>query len=277
MMRLMRSDGDLAAGAVYLAVLALAAAFAALPILVSIVLSFDGRTFIGPFPPQSLSLRWYAEFFNDSYYHEGLKTSLLVSGIATLVSTVTGVAAAVALDRFDFPGRQVLQALLVSPLVIPTVVIGFAMLMFASRIGIVDGLPRLIMGHIIITLPYVVRTTLASLVGIRPSLFEAALSLGATPAQALLKVTLPLAKTGIVAGAIFAFVMSFDEVAVSLFLSDPFVYTLPVALLAQMRADLNLTVAAVSVIFLVFTLLLIWLLDRTIGLDRLVGQGIYRV
>jgi putative spermidine/putrescine transport system permease protein len=277
MMRLMRSDGDLAAGAVYLAVLALAAAFAALPILVSIVLSFDGRTFIGPFPPQSLSLRWYAEFFNDSYYHEGLKTSLLVSGIATLVSTVTGVAAAVALDRFDFTGRQVLQALLVSPLVIPTVVIGFAMLMFASRIGIVDGLPRLIMGHIIITLPYVVRTTLASLVGIRPSLFEAALSLGATPAQALLKVTLPLAKTGIVAGAIFAFVMSFDEVAVSLFLSDPFVYTLPVALLAQMRADLNLTVAAVSVIFLVFTLLLIWLLDRTIGLDRLVGQGIYRV
>jgi putative spermidine/putrescine transport system permease protein len=277
MMRLMRSDGDLAAGAVYLAVLALAAAFALLPILVSIVLSFDGRTFIGPFPPQSLSLRWYEEFLNDSYYHEGLKTSLLVSGIATLVSTVAGVAAAVALDRFDFPGRQVLQALLVSPLVIPTVVIGFAMLMFASRIGIIDGLPRLIMGHIIITLPYVVRTTLASLVGIRPSLFEAALSLGATPAQALLKVTLPLAKTGIVAGAIFAFVMSFDEVAVSLFLSDPFTYTLPVALLAQMRADLNLTVAAVSVIFLVFTLLLIWLLDRVIGLDRLVGQGIYRV
>jgi putative spermidine/putrescine transport system permease protein len=276
-MRLMRSDGDLAAGAVYLAVLALAAAFALLPILVSIVLSFDGRTFIGPFPPQSLSLRWYEEFLNDSYYHEGLKTSLLVSGVATLVSTVAGVAAAVALDRFDFPGRQVLQALLVSPLVIPTVVIGFAMLMFASRIGIIDGLPRLIMGHIIITLPYVVRTTLASLVGIRPSLFEAALSLGATPAQALLKVTLPLAKTGIVAGAIFAFVMSFDEVAVSLFLSDPFTYTLPVALLAQMRADLNLTVAAVSVIFLVFTLLLIWLLDRVIGLDRLVGQGIYRV
>jgi len=276
MMRLMRSDGDLAAGAVYLAVLALAAAFALLPILVSVVLSFDGRTFIGPFPPQSLSLRWYEEFLNDSYYHEGLKTSLLVSGIATLVSTVAGVAAAVALDRFDFPGRQVLQALLVSPLVIPTVVIGFAMLMFASRIGIIDGLPRLIMGHIIITLPYVVRTTLASLVGIRPSLFEAALSLGATPAQALLKVTLPLAKTGIVAGSIFAFVMSFDEVAVSLFLSDPFTYTLPVALLAQMRADLNLTVAAVSVIFLVFTLLLIWLLDRVIGLDRLVGQGIYR-
>jgi putative spermidine/putrescine transport system permease protein len=277
MMRRMRSDGDLAAGALYLAILALAAAFALLPILVSIVLSFDGRTFIGPFPPQSLSLRWYEEFLNDSYYHEGLKTSLLVSGIATLVLTVAGVAAAVALDRFDFPGRQVLQALLVSPLVIPTVVIGFAMLMFASRIGIIDGLPRLIMGHIIITLPYVVRTTLASLVGIRPSLFEAALSLGATPAQALLKVTLPLAKTGIVAGAIFAFVMSFDEVAVSLFLSDPFTYTLPVALLAQMRADLNLTVAAVSVIFLVFTLLLIWLLDRVIGLDRLVGQGIYRV
>ncbi len=268
--------GDLAATALFSALLFIAAVFALVPVLVSVILSIDDRTFIGAFPPTSFSLRWYAEFLSDSYYHEGLKTSLLVSGIATLVSTAAGAMAAVAFDRYEFPGRQVLQALLISPLVIPTVVIGFAMLMFASRIGIIDGLPRLIMGHIIITLPYVVRAALASLVGIRPSLFEAALSLGATPAQALWRVTLPLAKTGIVAGAIFAFVMSFDDVAVSLFLSDPFTYTLPVALLAQMRADLNLTVAAVSVIFLVFTFLLIWLLDRLIGLDRLVGQGIYR-
>ena len=273
---MIRRYGDLVAGVLYVALLAAALAFALLPILVSIVLSFDDRTFIGPFPPSSVSLRWYEEFLTDSYYHEGLKVSLLVSGIATAVSTVTGVMAAIALDRFEFPGRNVIQAMLVSPLVIPTVVIGFAVLMFASRLGILDGLPRLIMGHIIITLPYVVRATLASLVGIRSSLYEAALSLGATPLQAFWKVTLPLAKTGIFAGAIFAFVMSFDEVAISLFLSDPFTYTLPVALLAQMRADLNLTVAAVSVLFLLFTFLLIWVIERVFGLDRLVGQGIYR-
>lgn len=273
---MIRRYGDLAGLAFYFMLLGVAALFALVPIAVSIVLSFDNRTFIGPFPPTDFSLRWYEEFLTDSYYHEGLKVSLLVSGIATAVSTAAGVMAAVALDRFRFPGSNVIQALLVSPLVIPTVVIGFAVLMFASRLGIVDGLPRLIMGHVIITLPYVVRTTLASLIGIRPSLYEAAISLGATPLQALWKVTLPLARTGIFSGAIFAFVMSFDEVAVSLFLSDPFTYTLPVALLAQMRADLNLTVAAVSVIFLVFTILLIWLIERLVGLDRLVGQGIYR-
>ncbi|GAB4394215.1 MAG: ABC transporter permease [Kiloniellaceae bacterium] len=273
---MMRRYGDLAGLMLYALLLAIAALFALVPIVVSIVISFDDRTFIGPFPPSEFSLRWYGEFLSDSYYHEGLKVSLLVSGIATAVSTTAGVMAAVALDRFQFPGRNVIQALLVSPLVIPTVVIGFAMLMFASRLGIIDGLPRLIMGHIIITLPYVVRTTLASLTGIRPTLYEAAISLGATPLQALWEVVLPLARTGIFAGAIFAFVMSFDEVAVSLFLSDPFTYTLPVALLAQMRADLNFTVAAVSVIFLLFTILLIWVIERLVGLDRLVGQGIYR-
>lgn len=260
----------------YWGLILLGVAFLAAPVVVALILSFDARSFIGPFPPQELSLRWYREFLSNPIYRDGLRTSLIVSGVATAVSTATGALAAVALERGRFPGRSVLQALFLSPLVIPTVVIGFGMLLFASRIGVTDGLPRLIMGHVIITFPYVVRATTAALVGIRPTLNEAALSLGATPRRALWRITLPLARTGIITGAVFAFVMSFDEIAVSLFLSDPFTFTLPVALLSQMRASLNLTVAAVSAIFLVATLLLILLLDRLVGLETLMGQGVYR-
>lgn len=261
--------------AVYLSLVAVFVAFAVFPVVVALVLSFDARDFVGPFPPQTFSLRWYEKFIADDYYHGGLVTSLVIAAVATLIATVLGTMAAIGLDRARFRGRAAVQALLLSPLVVPNVVLGFGMLMFASRIGIIDGLPRLIMGHVLITFPYVMRTTAASLVGIRASYYEAALSLGARPWQALLQITLPLARTGIVAGAIFGFVTSFDDVGISIFLSDAFTYTLPVALLAQMRANLDLTIAALSVIFIIATVLLIVLLDRLAGIDAAVGRGVY--
>ena len=271
----MKRNGDDIFRIAYVGLLVAFGLFAAIPVLIAVILSFDARSFMGPFPPTEFSLRWYRAFLDDPYYHAGLRTSLIVSSVATVVSTVLGTLAAVGIERGQFRGKAVLQAFLISPLVIPTVVIGFGVLIFASRLGIIDGMPRLIMGHILITFPYVLRTTSAALIGIRPSYYEAALSLGARPWQALWLVTLPLARAGIVAGAIFAFVMSFDEVAVSLFLSDPFTYTLPVALLAQMRANLNLTIAAVSVMFIVATIVLIVVLDRLAGIDTLVGRGVY--
>lgn len=267
--------GDAVFQAVYLALLTIFIGFSAIPVLISVVLSFDARSFVGPFPPTGFSLRWYEKFIAEDYYQEGLVTSLIVAAIATLISTILGTLAAVGLDRARFRGRAALQAMLLSPLVVPNVVLGFGMLMFASRLGIIDGLPRLIMGHVLITFPYVMRTTAASLVGIRASYYEAALSLGARPWRALLQITLPLARTGIVAGAIFGFVTSFDDVGISLFLSDAFTFTLPVALLAQMRANLDLTIAALSVIFIVATVLIIVLLDRLAGLDAAVGRGVY--
>lgn len=259
----------------YLSLLTVFIAFSVIPVLVAVVLSFDARSFIGPFPPTQFSLRWYESFMDDSYYHDGLVTSLIVATVATFVATVAGTLAAIALSRATFRGRDALQAALLSPLVVPNVVLGFGMLIFASRLGIIDGMTRLIMGHVLITFPYVMRTTAASLVGIKASYYEAALSLGARPWKALAQVTLPLARTGILAGAVFGFVTSFDDVGVSLFLTDAFTFTLPVAILAQMRANLDLTIAALSVVFIVATVLLIVLLDRLAGLDAVVGRGVY--
>jgi putative spermidine/putrescine transport system permease protein len=255
---------------------ALAVLFLVAPIIVSIMMSFDGREYLGKFPPPEYSWRWYGNFFSDTFYLGGLKTSLILAVIATLVSTSAGVAAAIVMDRYEFPGKQALEALFLSPLVVPAVVIGFALLLFFALIGVFDGFTRLLGAHIIITFPYTVRTTLAGLVGIRKTLTEAAMSLGANEVQAFWDVTFPLARTGMVAGAVFAFAFSMDDVAVSLFLTSPDTYTLPVAMVSMMRTNFDLTIAAAAVVLMVFTFALILVLDWVIGLERLIGKGVFR-
>ena len=246
------------------------------PIIVSILMSFDARSYLGRFPPTEFSFQWYARFFSDTYYLTGLRTSLVIATIAATVSTCAGVCAAIVLDRYDFPGKQALETVFLSPLVIPAVVIGFALLLFFALIGVFQGYPRLLAGHIIITFPYTVRTTLAGLTGIRRTLTEAAMTLGANERQAFWDVTFPLARTGMVAGAVFAFAFSMDDVAVSLFLTSPTTYTLPVAMVSMMRTNFDLTIAAASVVLMLFTIGLIFVLDWIVGLERLIGGGVYR-
>ena len=267
---------DHLAGVLFCTLIAVAVLFLLLPIVVSVFLSFDDRAFLGAFPPTRFSLRWYRSFLDNPAYLDGLVNSLQLATLSTLISTCAGTCAAYALAEAKWRGRDAVETLFLSPKFVPTVVIGFSILGFASAIQLFDPFTRLIMGHVVITIPFTVRATLASLVGIRRSMVEAAISLGAPPWRAFLDVTLPLARTGIIAGALMAFVLSFDEVAVSLFLSDAFTQTLPIALVAEMRANLNLTVAAVSTVFAAITVLIVFFLDRTIGLDRVVGQGIYR-
>jgi putative spermidine/putrescine transport system permease protein len=129
---------------------------------------------------------------------------------------------------------------------------------------------------VLITFPYAIRTVLAALGGIRPSLVEVAQSLGASSTTAFWTVTFPLARTGIAAGAIFAFVFSLDDVAVSIFLSDPDRYTLPVALVSMLHANFDLTIAAVAVLIMGTSIALMLLLDWVAGLDRIVGSGYYK-
>jgi len=268
--------GDDLARLLAVAVLLLTAAFLIIPMLMVVVMSFDSRDFLGRFPPPGLSLRWYYEFFSDSYFMHGLRTSVVLALLAAGISTVLGTAAALGLDRYRFPGQKGLVALFLSPLIVPSIVMGFALLLFLSSLHIYDGFARLLAGHVIVTLPYTIRTTLASLAGIRRSLFEAALSLGANEGQAYRDIVLPLARTGITAGAIFALSLSMDEVTLSLFLIDPSAYTLPVALFSTMRDNFNLTLAAASVVMMLFTALILVVSDRIIGLTNVIGVRIYQ-
>ena len=271
-----RRLGDRLLGGAMIAMLVLVLAFLVTPLLVTCLLAFDARSFLGPLPPPALSMRWFEKLVSLDYVTTGLATRLKIAVLTTAVDVLVGTAAAVALDRSNFHGRSLLMAAFLSPLIVPAVVIGFALLLFLSRIGIVDGFTRLLCGHIVITLPYVVRTVLASLTGRDRRLTEAALVLGATERQAFWNITLPLIRSGMITGAVFAFAVSLDDVAVSMFLTDPSTYTLPVALVSNMRASFDLTIAAAAVLLMAISAVLIIVLERFVGFDRLLGQGLFR-
>ena len=247
-----------------------------LPLAITLSMSFDARDYLGPFPPSELSLRWYEKFFADPYLVKGLTTSLQLASLTALIATALGVSAAVALDRLPGQLAELAISLFLSPLIVPGVVIGFALLLFYSRASLDDTFLRLLGGHVLITFPYTIRTVLAALGGIRPSLREVAQSLGASPTKAFWTVTFPLARTGVAAGAIFAFVFSLDDVAVSIFLSGPDRYTLPVALVSMLHANFDLTIAAVAVLIMGASIALMFVLDWVAGLDRVIGAGYYK-
>jgi putative spermidine/putrescine transport system permease protein len=246
------------------------------PIVVTAIMALDSRAYLGPLPPPSLSFRWFSQFFSDDYFLRGLGTSAQLAVLSVTISACVGIATAFAVERMRFAGKEALVSLFLSPLVVPPVVTGFALLLFLSHLGVIDGFTRLLCGHIIITAPYTIRATLTGLAGIDRSLTEAALILGATERKAFWDVTFPLARTSIVSGAIFAFAVSMDDVAVSIMLTDAKTYTLPVALISSMRANFDLSIAAASVMLMTLTAILILILEKSVGLNRVIGQGVFR-
>jgi len=271
-MRRLLDDALLWAGRL---LLLLSVALLVLPLVVVAAMSFDGREFLGRFPPPSLSLRWYEAFVLDAWFMRSLANSLVLAAASAAAATALGVSAAVVIDRYRFPGRDALTALFLSPVVVPTVLLGFSVLVFLSALRVTDGFTRLVLGHLILTLPYTIRTALASLGGIRRSLTEAALVLGADERAAFREVTLPLARAGVVAGFVLGFALSFEEVSLSLFLYDPASFTLPVAIVSTMRAQFNLVLAAASVLIIAVTVLLVLLVEHLVGLDRAIGGGVH--
>ncbi|MER9573719.1 ABC transporter permease [Mesorhizobium opportunistum] len=257
-------------------IVAATAIFLLFPVIVTVFMAFDGRDFMGPFPPPSLSMKWFGQLFDNAYLWSGFQTSLMLAIATTVLAAAIGTSAAVAISGMSPRSRDVITTIFLSPLVIPGVIIGFALLMFFSVFDFLPPFARLLAGHLIIALPYTIRMTLIGLTGISETLGEAALSLGANARQTFFTITLPLAKSGITAGAIFAFAFSMDDVAISIFLCDYNTYTLPVALISLMRSHLDLTIAAAAVVLMGLTFALLVVLDRVIGLERAIGQGIYR-
>ncbi|NKJ72223.1 ABC transporter permease subunit [Rhizobium leguminosarum bv. viciae] len=276
MQSLAARTGDRIAGSLAYGVIGLGLAFLAIPLVITCVMAFDARTYLGPMPPPALSLHWFERLVSQADILASLRTSLILAVLTTVLSVTIGTAAAVGLARGNFPGKAALTSAFLSPLIVPPVVIGFGLLLFLSKAGITNGMARLLLGHVIVTLPYCIRTSLASLLGSDQRLTEAAMVLGATERQSFWTITLPLMRTGVVTGAIFAFAISMDDVSISLFLSDPSATTLPVTLVSNMRAAFDLTIAAAAVVLIAVTALLIVVLDRVVGFDTVVGQGLFR-
>ncbi|MEJ1158173.1 ABC transporter permease [Prosthecomicrobium sp. N25] len=220
------------------------------------------------FPPQGFSLQWYEAVLTSGTYTAAALTSLQIALGVMVLATVVGGAAAIALNRRALPGSGVLATAFLSPLVLPTIIYAIGMLMFWSRTFGPVSTATLLVGHTVVAIPYVVRTTLAVLADADPFLEEAARTMGAGRLQRLLLVVVPQALPGLAAGAFFAFNISFDEAVLSLFLRTPTLTTLPVQIYGQLEFSPDPSVAAVSTIMIGVTVLLMVLIDRILGLGK---------
>lgn len=260
-----KQDWKDAAGILILYGLAIVSILAlAMPTLVVVITSFDTRAFIG-FPPAGFSLDRYLQIFKSRAILQSAYTSLWAALLTVSIDLVLGVPAAIALGRSNLKGRLVLTSLLLSPIMLPGLVIGIAVLMFYSSVGWRISIPLLIVAHVVFTLPFVIRLTLAAMEKLDPSLEEAARNLGAGTWQVFRHVLLPQLKSGIVAGAAFAFLNSFDNLTLSLFLAPVRSRTLPVELFYRMRFNLDPVVSAVAAFQFVFAFLLLAILQRRAG------------
>lgn len=230
--------------------------FLVLPILVIVPLSFSAGAFLH-FPLPGLSLRWYARLVEHEPWRITLQNSLIVGVIATLLATLLGTLAAMGLARARFPGKGLLMALMLSPMIVPVIILATGAYFFYGRLGLTSSLLGLALAHTVLGAPFVLVTVSATLGALDPTLVRAAHGLGAPPWLAFRKVTLPIIAPGVVSGALFAFVTSFDEVVVALFLTGPAQRTLPRQMFDGIREEINPEILAAATILVALAVLLL--------------------
>ncbi|RWM90827.1 MAG: ABC transporter permease [Mesorhizobium sp.] len=235
-------------------------AFLYLPVIIMALMSFN----VSPFYqlPFEWTTEWYALLWQNDQLFSATWNSLEIAIITTVIATVLGSAASLALYRHEFRGKKVLQALLFPPIAIPWLITGTAMLIFFFGVGIGRGLFAILLGHVALALPYVIVVVSARLQTFAPELEEAARSLGANQWQVTWRVTLPWIMPGVIAGGLFAFAVSFDQFVVSYFLSTPGQTTLPVEIYAAIRKGFTPEINAVSTIIIVVSMALMLLTAR---------------
>jgi putative spermidine/putrescine transport system permease protein len=237
------------------------------PLAVVIASSFSASEFL-VFPPRGFSWRWYQEILASSVWLRALWVSLALACVVTVISTALGAAAAIALSRPGAPFAAAATGLFLSPLMLPTILLGIGLLMMASRYANGPSFAVMALGHVVVTLPYVVRTVAAVMARVDPALEEAARVMGAPAWRRYWHVVLPQARPGIAAGAFFAFNVSFDEAVVALFLRAPGVETLPLLIYSKLEFSPDPSVAAAATLMIAMTVAVMVGLDRILGLDK---------
>lgn len=228
--------------------------FLLLPSLLVVVMSFGSEKYL-EFPPSHWSLRWYTAYFRDPDWLDPTLFSFRIAALTTLVATTIGTMAALALVRGRAPAREWVQALVVAPMVAPGIIVAIAVYLLFARLHLVGRTEGFVLAHTVLAVPYVVLTVSAALYRFDPSLELAALSLGASRLTAVGRVTLPLVLPGVLTGAAFAFITSFDEAVVSFFISGVTNKTLPKKLFEDIDFDVSPIVAAVGTLLTALSLL----------------------
>ena len=242
--------------------------FLLLPVVVVVLASFSSTAYL-TIPPEGLTLRWFAEVFDNPGYLSAIGLSLELAAASTLLAAVLAVPACYALHHRWVPFGVATTNLLTAPLIFPAVVIGVALLQYVSLLRLRGNFVTLMLAHTVIVTPYIVRTALAGLSGLDPALEEAARVLGATRALAFGLVVLPTIRSSLGAGLVFALITSFDEVPVTVFLLPPGQATLPVTIFTAIDQGVDPSVAAVSTLLIAATAVLLVILERFAGARRL--------
>ena len=242
------------------------------PIVITIAVSFNSVS-KSSFPPEGFSLRWWAEVM-DPRWLEPLLFSVKQALLSAILATLLGTILAFGVVRHSFPGRNLVQALSLGPLMLPALITAIGLLQFLRSLGLESllGLAAIVIGHAVVCLPFTLRTTAISLETMPAQVERAALSLGASPAVVFTTVTLPLIKDGIFAGAVFAFIQSFSDYSIGLFLSSATEKPIPIVILSHIEFGFTPTIAAVAGVTIFIPLILISVVQRTFR----IGDFIYR-
>lgn len=226
------------------------------PVAIVIPMSFSAAKYLS-FPPPGLSLQWYQNFFARADWTSATIQSIRVAFTVMILATVLGVAASLALVRGSFPGKDIVNLIIVSPLVVPAIIVAIAIYGIYVRLYLVQTFWGLVLAHTVLAVPYVVVNVSATLRGFDIRLEQAAQSLGANAWQTFRYVTLPMISPGIFAGAVFAFIASFDELIVALFIAGARGRTLPMRMFEGLRMEIDPTIAAVSSMLITFSVLIL--------------------
>ncbi len=226
--------------------------FMFLPVAVVVLQSFN-ESQIGSIPKTGFTFRRFVDLWNNDAIIRAFQVSFLLGGLTAVISTTIGVLAALALVRYDFPGKQFMSTILVAPILVPEVVLAVALLLFLQFLSLPKSFALLLLGHVIFTMPFVVLVVQARLVGITRNVEEASMSLGASPVQTFFAVTLPLLAPAIFAGALFAFTISFDDITGTLFWKPGGVETVPTQIFAMLRNSISPEINALGTVMIVLT------------------------
>jgi len=246
-------------------------AFLILPIIVILILAFSDAPFL-EFPPPGFSLRWFANFFHEYGWLSATRTSVEVASLTMIVATVIGGLASIALVRGSFRGKAFLTSLLLSPMVVPTIVFAIALYFLFARLGLVGTRLGLVLSHVVLALPYVIIVISGALRSIDLRLERAAQIFGAPPVAAFLRVTLPAIRPAVLTAALFAFLASFDELVVALFISGTTAETLPKRMWEGIREEIDPTTAAVAALLVAVSVL--FLVISEIVRSRRTGRAV---
>ncbi len=237
------------------------------PILVVMPLSFNAEDFFTftskmlAFDPEGYSLKHYRDFLTNTEWTSAVKNSLTIAPVATLISVSLGTLAAIGLSQSHVPGKQAIMAILISPMIVPLIISATGMYFFYSKIGIVGTYWGVVLAHAVLGIPFVIITVTATLVGFDKSLVRAAANMGANPVTTFFRVQMPLILPGVISGGLFAFITSFDEVVVVLFIGSAELQTLPWQMFTGLREQISPTILAAATILVGISILLLALVE----------------